>query len=66
MTLAQVKAFLIGVLKGWFTNKKVLDKISESDTGVLTYDGKTIDSGSVTDDDITTAITETVSELNKQ
>lgn len=65
MTLAQVKAFLIGVLKGWFTNKKVLDKISESDTGVLTYDGKTIDSGSVTDDDITTAITETVSELNK-
>ena len=65
MTLTQVKAFLIGVLKGWFTNKKVLDKISESDTGVLTYDGKTIDSGSVTDDDITTAITETVSELNK-
>ncbi len=65
MTLAQVKAFLIGVLKGWFTNKKVLDKIGESDTGVLTYDGKTIDSGSVTDDDITTAITETVSELNK-
>lgn len=65
MTLAQVKAFLIGVLKGWFTNKKVLDKISESDTGVLTYDGKTIDSGSVTDDDITTAIAETVSELNK-
>lgn len=65
MTLAQVKAFLIGVLKGWFTNKKVLDKIGESDTGVLTYDGKTIDSGSVTDDDITTAIAETVSELNK-
>ena len=42
MTLAQVKAFLIGVLKGWFTNKKVLDKFTEDSDGNLLYNGKQV------------------------
>ena len=34
MTLAQIKKLIIGILKGWFINKKVLDKISEDDSGI--------------------------------
>ena len=28
MNLAQVKKYVEGVLKGWFQNKKILDKLS--------------------------------------
>ena len=45
MTLEQTKQFFIGVLNGWFTNKSVLDKFSESNGKVL-YDGSEIGSGS--------------------
>ena len=65
MTLAQVKTYVIGVLKGWFTNKSVLDKLSESDTGELLYDSKTISGGeTVTEDEIAQAITDTIADLN--
>ena len=65
MTLAQVKTYVIGVLKGWFTNKSVLDKLSESAEGELLYDSKAISSGaSVTDEEIAQAVTDTITELN--
>ena len=37
MSLSQLKTFIVGVLKGWFTNKSVLDKFSESEDGKLLY-----------------------------
>ena len=66
MTLAQIKTLLVGVLKGWFTNKKVLDKFSESETGELLYDSKTVGgtSSSTTDEEVTQAIQDTLTELN--
>lgn len=67
MTLAQVKTFIIGVLKGWFTNKKTLDKLSESENGELLYNSKAIGGGeTVTDEQVTTAIQETITELNAE
>ena len=38
MTVAQLKTFIIGVLKGWFTNKAILDSFTEVD-GKLMYKG---------------------------
>lgn len=38
MTVAQLKTFIIGVLKGWFTNKSVLDEFTEVG-GKLMYKG---------------------------
>lgn len=65
MTLEQVKTYTVGVLKGWFTNKSVLDKLSESDTGELLFDSKTISGDTaVTDEEITQAVTDTLTELN--
>ena len=65
MTLEQVKTYTVGVLKGWFTNKSVLDKLSESDTGELLFDSKTISgSETVTEEEITQAITDTIADLN--
>lgn len=65
MTLEQVKTYTIGVLKGWFANKSVLDKLSESDTGELLFDSKTISGGeAVTEEEITQAITDTIADLN--
>lgn len=65
MTLAQIKTLIVGVLKGWFTNKKVLDKFSESTDGKLLYNGNGISSGdTVEDSEVTTAITEILAELN--
>ena len=65
MTLAQIKTLIVGVLKGWFTNKKVLDKFSESADGKLLYNGNGISSGdTVEDSEVTTAITEILAELN--
>lgn len=65
MTLEQVKAYVIGVLKGWFTNKKILDGFSESETGKLMYKNTEVGGGSsITDAEVTAAITATLTELN--
>lgn len=65
MTLEQVKAYVIGVLKGWFTNKKILDGFSESEAGKLMYKNAEIGGGSsITDAEVTAAITATLTELN--
>lgn len=65
MTLQQVKAFVIGVLKGWFTNKNVLDKLDINDDGFLTYDGTVVDATETyTDEQVTAAVTEALVELN--
>lgn len=45
MTLQQVKTLIIGVLKGWLSNKKVLDKFTESEDGTVLYDGEEITGG---------------------
>lgn len=68
MTLAQVKTFIIGVLKGWFTNKKTLDKITEGENGELLFDSKAVGGNgeTVTDEQVTTAIQETITELNAE
>lgn len=42
MTLEQLKTYTVGVLKGWFSNKQVLDKLSESEDGNLLYNGNEI------------------------
>lgn len=46
MTLEQLKTYTVGVLKGWFSNKQVLDKLSESEDGNLLYNGNEIVSSS--------------------
>jgi len=67
MTLNQVKTFIIGVLKGWFTNKKTLDKITEGENGELLFDSKAIGGGeTVTDEQVQTAITETITALKTE
>ena len=67
MSLTQLKTFIVGVLKGWFTNKSVLDKFSESEDGKLLYNGVEISSSGtqVTDTEVTQAVTDTLTELNK-
>ena len=65
MTLAQIKKLIIGILKGWFINKKVLDKISEDDSGNLNYNGKSIANEIIyTDEEIMIAISEILNNLN--
>ena len=65
MTLQQVKAFIFGVLKGWFTNKAVLDKLDINDEGFLTYDGTVVDATETyTDEQVEAAVTEALAELN--
>ena len=66
MSLTQLKTFIIGVLKGWFTNKSVLDKFSESEDGKLLYNGVEVGgAGSqVTDEEVTQAVTDTLTKLN--
>jgi hypothetical protein len=39
MTLKQIQTYVIGVLSGWFENKTVLDKFSETPDGRLMYNG---------------------------
>ena len=67
MSLSQLKTFIVGVLKGWFTNKSVLDKFSESEDGKLLYNGVEVGSSGiqVTDTEVTQAVTDTLTELNK-
>lgn len=44
LTLSQLKTYTTGVLKGWFTNKDTLDKLSESEDGkTLLFAGKKIE-----------------------
>ena len=66
MSLSQLKTFIVGVLKGWFTNKSVLDKFSESSEGKLLYNGVEVGgSGTqVTDEEVTQAVTDTLTKLN--
>lgn len=65
MTLTQIKTFIIGVLKGWFTNKAVLDGFTEVD-GVLKYKGVEVGSTAsyATDAEVTAAIAEAIAGLN--
>lgn len=42
LTLTQLKTYTASVLKGWLTNKDILDKISESEAGNMLYNGKEI------------------------
>lgn len=67
MSLTQLKTFIVGVLKGWFTNKSVLDKFSESEDGKLLYNGVEVGSSGnqVTDTEVTQAVTDTLTELNQ-
>ena len=39
MTLSQIQEYVIGVLRGWLSNKSVLDKFTETDDGRLLYNG---------------------------
>ena len=66
MSLSQLKTFIVGVLKGWFTNKSVLDKFSESPEGKLLYNGVEVGgAGSqTTDEEVTQAVTDTLTKLN--
>ena len=66
MSLTQLKTFIVGVLQGWFTNKSVLDKFSESPDGKLLYNGVEVGgSGTqITDTEVTQAVTDTLTELN--
>lgn len=61
MTFAQVRQYVVGLLRASFTNKAELDKIGEDSNGNLTYDGNAISgSGSqetITNQDIEDAIT---------
>lgn len=44
MTLDAVQRYVVGVLKGWFTNKAVVDKLEEDSEGMLLFNGQKIDS----------------------
>lgn len=46
ISLNQLKTYTTSVLKNWLTNKDILDKISESETGNMLYDGKEITASS--------------------
>ena len=64
MTLAQVKALIIGILKGWFSNKEILDGLDEDENGNLIYNDEPIRCESYTDEQVTQAVTEALTELN--
>ena len=51
MTFTQVRQYTTGLLKASFTNKSVLDKLTESNSGALLFDGTEI--GTATEETIT-------------
>lgn len=61
MTFAQVRQYVVGLLRASFTNKAELDKIGEDSNGNLTYNGSAISGGgsqeTITNQDIEDAIT---------
>ena len=67
MTLAQIKTLIIGILKGWFLNKKILDKISEDELGNLNYNGKSIASEAIySNEEVSVAISEILNNSNDE
>lgn len=64
MTLAQLQTYVVGVLQGYFPNKAVLDKLSESEDGTLLFNGMQISGEAlVTDAELQQAIEDTLAEL---
>ena len=69
MTLEQIKNLIIGVLRGWFLNKAVLDKFSVNGQGTLLFDNAPISasgSSEITQEQLSAAIAATIAELNGQ
>lgn len=65
MTFTQTRTYLKGVLKGWFTNKEILDKLTESDTGDLMFNNTVVNKEeTLSDKDITEAVNTDIAELN--
>ena len=62
MTITQVKNLIVGVLQGWFPNKKVLDKLNEVN-GKLYYNGIEVSLNSLTEEDVQQAIQTAIAEL---
>ena len=66
MTLNQLQTYIIAVLQGYFPNKAVLDKLSESADGTLLFNGQQISGETlVTDTELQQAIEDTLVELGK-
>lgn len=64
MTLNQLQTYIVGVLQGYFPNKAVLDKLSESADGTLLFNGQQISGETlVTDAELQQAIEDTLAEL---
>lgn len=64
MTLAQLQTYIVGVLQGYFPNKAVLDKLSESENGTLLFNGQQISGETlVTDAELQQAIEDTLTQL---
>lgn len=64
MTLNQLQTYIIGVLQGYFPNKAVLDKLSESADGTLLFNGQQISGETlVTDAELQQAIEDTLTQL---
>lgn len=64
MTLNQLQTYIVGVLQGYFPNKAVLDKLSESADGTLLFNGQPISGEAiVTDAELQQAIVDTLEEL---
>jgi len=64
MTLNQLQTYIVGVLQGYFPNKTVLDKLTESADGTLLFNGQQISGETlVTDAELQQAIEDTLAEL---
>jgi hypothetical protein len=69
MTLEQIKNLIIGVLRGWFLNKQVLDKFSVNEQGTLLFDNAPVSASGasdITQEQLSAAIAATIAELNGQ
>lgn len=63
MTLSQIQTYIVGVLQGWFKNKSVLDKLSETEDGKLMYNGVEIGNTQITNEEVEQAIDDTLTNL---